>query len=59
MEYRMRIMQEMSLMEKLNILSDAAKYDISCMILILYSIPQTEVPEFVRFVRTFVLSVVL
>ena len=30
-----------------------------CMILILYSIPQTEVPEFVRFVRTFVLSVVL
>ena len=28
MEYRMRIMQEMSLMEKLNILSDAAKYDV-------------------------------
>ena len=26
----MRIMQEMSLMEKLNILSDAAKYDIAC-----------------------------
>mgnify|MGYP000473686921 CR=1 FL=1 len=30
MEYRMRIMQEMSLMEKLNILSDAAKYDVAC-----------------------------
>ena len=26
----MRIMQEMSLMEKLNILSDAAKYDVAC-----------------------------
>ena len=25
----MRIMQEMSLMEKLNILSDAAKYDVT------------------------------
>ena len=30
MEYRIRIMQEMSLMEKLNILSDAAKYDVAC-----------------------------
>ena len=26
----MRIMQEMSLMEKLNILSDATKYDVAC-----------------------------